>query len=327
MGKDINEMLLMAYTRSWSEYYELCKKFPAWASLPISDRAKKQGVKRGYSLLRTIGKPNTLFAVDPGSFNRPSGYYSDGHIGETRSFQLVYEPQSEIVKSMQTEEHEAALGRSEEGQCYTENYKSSAPIVKFAGNKYIWINKEECEAGKDKYMHIYSAEITELAEPVEDCHYDYGVAIKLRNQNDRIAFQNATAEELAMVIPVEMSSEDDYSKVTPAPEKQIAGLANLYRHGVIDIDKFVSAMELAQYKQGVFDGTIDNLALELRDAAKQQIISGKDEDVVKSFAEVIKKLLDAKAKAMSQIQNSDEQKVLSYIDGILAENGIKIKGE
>jgi len=94
---------------------------------------------------------------------------------------------------------------------------SKAPIVKFGGKECIWLNKEECENGKDKTMKLWTLELIDKAVPFdrEGNHNDWGKAIELQEQCERELVNGCTKEELDMLVTVKMSSVDGYEKVEP----------------------------------------------------------------------------------------------------------------
>ena len=49
---------------------------------------------------------------------------------------------------------------------------------------------------------------------------DFAKATELIAQCDRVLKENCTKEELDMIVPVEMRSEDDYEKTTPIYENE-----------------------------------------------------------------------------------------------------------
>ena len=150
------------------------------------------------------------------------------------AFKVIYNPDSSLVKGFRV------IGFRVKGGCRTEkrttlvgvpitkfrreqiHVTSSAPIVKFGGKDCVWLNKEDCESGKSKEMELWTLDLVETAVPF--CKYgetnDFAKVTELIAQCDRVLKENCTKEELDMIVPVEMSSEDNYEKTTPIYENE-----------------------------------------------------------------------------------------------------------
>ena len=92
---------------------------------------------------------------------------------------------------------------------------STAPIVMFGGKRYIWLNREECQQGQTDIMNLLSEYGHDMALPF-DCDLkrqstDLADALPLLIQYDQVAFGECKENELELVIPYLLSSEDDYS--------------------------------------------------------------------------------------------------------------------
>lgn len=158
--------------------------------------------------------------------------WSDSRIanaGLRVAFQLIYNPESKLVKGCEEMEQESLVFEDENGPEYSgdgqqKKIKGKAPIVVFGGKKCIWLNKEECESGKDKTMKLWTLELIAKAEPISEkgTHNRFAKARKLVNQCTDELLDGANNEEKAMLIKVHMSGKDDYNNVTPllSPEQQ-----------------------------------------------------------------------------------------------------------
>ena len=136
---------------------------------------------------------------------------------------------------------------------------STAPIITLEnGTKCIWLNKDECEKGEDKTIQLWTLDLVEKAEPFAENgdHNDWAKAEKLHNQCERWVENNLSDEEKAMLVPVEMSSEDGYDKATPILEQEkhltntaLTDLKNafsLYKKGLIDSQGFMKIVDKLQ---------------------------------------------------------------------------------
>ena len=208
-----------AYIPSTVEYDALEEKYPAFAGGELSEKAKKQGAwesieykNKGFYFLRTpiIGSSSTIhgghvFGV------RARGTTSLASAGLRVALGLIYNPKSSLVRGCRNLKL-TSKGWNGEKEVYV---TSTAPVVKYGGNDYIWTNKEECENGSAKIMSLISLDLIERAVPFarEFEHNDYAKAEELRAQCERVAFKNATMEELKMAVEATMSSEDGYKSV------------------------------------------------------------------------------------------------------------------
>ena len=136
------------------------------------------------------------------------------------AFKVIYNPNSSLVKGCRIEKRTTLVYDIKTGENI--NVTSSAPIVKFGGKDCIWLNKEDCESGKSKEMELWTLDLVERAVPFDKKMgtNDFAKATKLIAQCDRVLKENCTKEELDMIVPVEMSSEDNYEKTTPIYENE-----------------------------------------------------------------------------------------------------------
>lgn len=236
-----------AYLPSVKDITTISKKFPAFISSLMSDNAQEQRVTRIAKLATIIDKTEAKRDVKQhhmGQYFLRTPYFSDSVVavekGGTKivnpsaeaeglrvGISIVYNPDSAAAKScrMITRTVVWSYGRFENKET------STAPIITFAGKEYVWINKEECESGKAQVMSCISLDLLAKAEPYYKeekkkvlffhvskdksvRHNDYAKAEELRAQCERVAFENASEEEKAMVVEVEMSSQDLYEDLT-----------------------------------------------------------------------------------------------------------------
>ena len=207
-----------AYIPSSSEYYKAREKFLAFMGARLSDKARKGGAsehkdyKTGWYFSRTaMGALSEIFCI---SYDSACdwNYSYDYTAGLRVAFNLIYNPQSEVVKSCRIETRKALVYNPDTRE--RETVESTAPIVKFGNYDCIWLNKEECEAAYEKgepcAMQLWTLDLVACAETFEHGN-DYGKAIKIRKQCESMF----TEEQLAEMVEVKMSSEDGYKKATP----------------------------------------------------------------------------------------------------------------
>ena len=213
-----------AYIPSAEEYKQLKEKYPAFAVKRPNEKALIAGVFKGANwdnqcsfLLRTANEkliPTAKNSVKVGHLTGTiaSVYSSDAETGLVIAISVIYDPTSDVVKSCREQGQDSFVD---------DGYKkkwiaSDAPVVKFGGIRYVWLNKEECETGSCQVMSLISVEVLDKALPISHngSHSDFTKAETLQAQCEIIAFENATEEELEMVVPVEISSEDGCEKLT-----------------------------------------------------------------------------------------------------------------
>ncbi len=218
---------LDAYIPSKSEYKKYFDQFRAFMSADLSEKAMVQGAfcssnykGKGMYPLRSIDSfesglvDGIIYCIYPSS--TPIWVYSTTeHTGLRIAFKVKYNPNSKLVKDFRTEKRTTLVRDFTQG--IDINVTSSAPIVKFGGKDCIWLNKAYCEHGISKEMELWTLDLVEKAEPFDKDGkiYDFAKATELIKQCDRVLKENCTKEELDMIVPVEMSSEDNYEKNNP----------------------------------------------------------------------------------------------------------------
>ncbi len=219
------------YIPSASEYDAAREKYLAFMGAKLSEKARNDGAwasddyKAGYFFLRSP-LPGYTVKVFYGSRSATRIWRCtyDTNAGLRVAFNLIYNPQCDLVKGCRMETRKALVWNSENGK--DETVESTAPIIKFGKYDCIWLNKEECEAayakGEKVAMQFWTLDLVAKAEPFAEKgdHNDYAKAKKLRTQCKSLF----TEEELAKMVEVEMSSEDDYEKATPILETQDAAV-------------------------------------------------------------------------------------------------------
>ncbi len=209
---------------SEADWEEIMTKFPAFASASLSAKAKKDlafensDYKAGYYFTRT---------ALPGSSDGVKYVGTDGDLRWTRSYnydtglrvalQIIYNPECNLVKGCKKVSRTAEIWDKKKGD--TVKTTSKAPVVTFGKKDYIWLNKDECENGKEKSMRLVSLELIARAKQFDKDGNtnDYGSeeAKELRQQCQYKAFEFATEEEKAMLVKVRLSEEDKYEKAEP----------------------------------------------------------------------------------------------------------------
>lgn len=225
----MSELILDAYIPSAGEYDKHWDKFRAFIGAKLSAKAKKQGAyendtyKNGWYFLRT---------PLAGSFNGVSYGIPDGtrvwnytriiDAGLRVAFQLIYNPECNLVKGCKTMTQTSKVWDDVKGKVYSGNGKeikvtSEAPIIEFGGKKCIWLNKDECEKGIDKTMKCWTLELIERAVPFDKDgnHNDFGKAKELIVQCESALKEGCSKEELDMLVKVRMRKEDNYVKCEP----------------------------------------------------------------------------------------------------------------
>lgn len=225
----MSEIIVSACIPSLKEHFLCSCKFKAFTSASPSPIARSQGAMEdsyfnaGSYPLRTAFKDyeKLIFYVESdGSTNWNSGYVIGA--GLRIALQLVYNPHSPTVKSCKFINKAAkvwnkanATARNQEGKY--EEVTSCAPIIIFGKNKYIWLNKTECEAKIDTTMKCLSLELLECAVPFDSTlsHNDFGKATGLIEQCNKVATENCSDEELKLLVKVKLSDKDGYSEPKP----------------------------------------------------------------------------------------------------------------
>ncbi len=234
-----------------SEYEKYFDEFRAFMSADVSNRARNNGTfvsryfegKGTYFLRSAVKDFPTL--VECGS--HIGGLFS--HDCDTSSnglriaFNLIYNPNSDIVKNCKTIYQETEVVDCEENhQTWVSSY---APIVKFGGHKCIWLNKEDCEKGVAQTMDLWTLKLVDRAVPFnknKDGINDFALAEDLIEQCYSVLTKDCTPEELDMIVPVDMSSKDGYEKATPNLDKYWQGKS--FSSGMSEID--LSGIEIVK---------------------------------------------------------------------------------
>ena len=216
---------LDAYIPSKGEYEKYFDKFHAFMSADVSEKVKKTNdfydyanyEGKGWYPLRSAlsGSANRIFF---GNENGSLGWLdSESNLAGLRvAFKVKYNPDSNHVKGCRTKKRTTLVydGKKENNI----NVTSSAPIVKFGGKDCIWLNREECENGKFKEMELWTLDLVERAVAFDKYGEretnDFALATEPIAQCDRVLKENCTKEELNIIIPGKMSSEDNYEKTT-----------------------------------------------------------------------------------------------------------------
>lgn len=221
----VNELVVEVYLPSTLEYHKYSKKFMAFIVAEISKKAKRQGAfgnkdynNNGYYFFRSAhtGTSHSTINVAYGSSTGTYEWYDcdNSRAGIRPMFQLIYNPESRVVKSFREIYKTTSIWDS---RGMKKEITGKAPIVIFGGKEYVWLNKEECENGIETAMVCWSLELPERAVPFDKSrtHNDFAKAKELRVQAERIVKENCTKEELLMLVAVRMTKTDNYEKVEP----------------------------------------------------------------------------------------------------------------
>ena len=223
----MKKLKLYGYIPSVSEYNKYYPRFRAFMSADVRVESKISCVDemnlenndylKGYFPLRTPRSTYEIYCGFPDG--RLDFHFESMPIyGLRLAFNLIYNPKSKIVKKVSFEERTTEVYSRQEGEI---KITGKAPIIIFGGRKCIWLNKEECENGQSKVMECWSLDIIEKARHFSNKQpSNYGNADKLHKQCDEVLKRSCSEEELAMIVPVEMSEEDNYETATPILEKE-----------------------------------------------------------------------------------------------------------
>lgn len=107
--------------------------------------------------------------------------------------------------------------RKIKNQEYLSFYTSEAPVFMFGNRPCLWLNKAEVLKKIDKTMLCWSLEILDVAKPIDslNAHCDYGKAEETQKQYNTLLKDNCSKEELELLIPVKLTSQDNYQNATP----------------------------------------------------------------------------------------------------------------
>ncbi len=230
------KLRLKAYIPSATEYAMAWEKYQAFMGAELSEEARKNGAYEGNTALPLTTKGIFFLRSQAGT---PTGFcyglelgirlgfgkYND-MAGLRIAFNLIYNSESNLVKDC-TDEYRLSLVSSH-GSCdfrvnsSVDDTESTAPIITLTnGTKCLWLNKDECESGRDKTMQLWTLDIVDRANTFNNGkNSDWGSAVELHDQCAKWIEKNLSEEEKKMIVPVEMSSKDGYEKAAPILEQE-----------------------------------------------------------------------------------------------------------
>ncbi len=108
-------------------------------------------------------------------------------------------------------------------QRYSSYFTDEAPIITFGNKPCIWLNESEVRNKKDKTMLCWSLEILDAATPIDplNSHCNYGLAKETQKQFENLLIKDCSKEELELLVPVKLTSLDNYQSATPILDKKI----------------------------------------------------------------------------------------------------------
>ncbi len=228
------ELRLRVYQISVRDLERLLEKFPVFASAELTDKAREQGAfenkgtKTGWYFTRN--KAENGWVIYVGFYGGLVSYSpANTDTGLRVGLQVWYNEESAVVKSEREEKRKAIVWDKK-----SKNKKrlvGRAPVVKFGGIDYIWMNKEDCKAGVAKTMDLISLNLIARAKQFgsTDCDNNYDEANNLRGQSEDLVLEGCTDEERAMIVPVDITSADNFMSATPVlaqVEKKEVGWQN-----------------------------------------------------------------------------------------------------
>ena len=229
------ELKLRVYQISVRDLERLLEKFPVFASAELSEEAREQGAfentgtKTGWYYTRN--KAENGWVVYVGFYGGLISYSpANSDTGLRIGLQVWYNEESAVVKSEREEKRKAIIWDKN-----TKNKKGlvgKAPVVTFGGIDYIWMNKEDCKAGVAKTMDLVSLKLIARAKQfgAADGDNNYDRADNLIGQSEDVALAGCTDEERSMIVPVVMTSADNFMTAVPQlaqVEKKEAGWQNV----------------------------------------------------------------------------------------------------
>ncbi len=238
------EIKLMVYPVSEIEQKGILKKFPAYASAKLSERAQKEGCWKnatygtGWYFTRSAlmdSSPRVLCGFDDGDLLYRHNYCDHGSV--RIALQIIYNPESNVVKSCEMKTKTELIFNRDSAQM--EKVTTTAPIVVFGKKEYVWLNKEECENGTAKTMELVSVKLLARSVPFDKDgkSTDFAKAVELQKQYFDVATENCTEEELEMLVPVVMNDKDNYNSATPILETEKKTNTTPSSNKVADKDK------------------------------------------------------------------------------------------
>jgi len=218
------DLKLLVYQISVRDLEKLLEKFPVFAGAELSDEAKMQGAyedkttKTGWYFTRNKAENGwVIFVGFTGGLVAFTPCCSD--TGLRIGMHVKYEEESEITKTL----HEVKRkGLVWDPKTRTKVFmKGKAPVVTVGKIEYIWLNKEECEAGTAETMELVSLKLIAKAKVFSRTDWDnnYDQAHGLIEQSEFLATLGCTPLERSKIVPVILSSKDNFMTATPVLEK------------------------------------------------------------------------------------------------------------
>ena len=209
------EIRLKAYPVSKMQQEKLTERFCAFASVDVSERAEKEGAWKSehygtghYPTRSAHGTSFICYVTAYGALIDVRSNSSDS--GVRVALQTIYNPNNSIVKSCHSVKRTAEIQIT---NFKVEKVTNVAPVVTFGKKEYIWLNKEECEAGTASTMELVGLVI--VAKSVPSNKLDFALATEMHEQYLQLATEDCTKEELEMLVEVRMSEKDNYNSATP----------------------------------------------------------------------------------------------------------------
>lgn len=236
----MSELIQKVFLVSRSTCLKIRERFPAFFSSEIANGdetneidPKYKQYKTGPYLTRTVERSHQ----DNGTEEQPDvfcvsqdGGLVDGYGAYNSSWYYVrfeilvpYDKTSDIVKNCKMVDR---AGPSMPLTYSTFNKTpvietSTAPIVPFGNLEYIWLNKQECETGKNNLMDLVVLKLHLKNYP--QCgrfaseNLTYETATSLHDQMRSFVRSNCTEKEWEMIVPAKINK--DSQKVTPVAEQ------------------------------------------------------------------------------------------------------------
>ncbi len=216
------EITLNAYPVSEMQQKKLKEKYRAFSSADCSKRAEKEGAFKSesygtgwyYTRSAFAGSSSFVYYVRHGG-DLYRSCSSNVNTGVRVALQTIYNPNNSIAKGCRSVKRTAEIW--DEQKQKAEKVTNEAPVVTFGKKEYIWLNKEECEAGTASTMELVSLELVAKSVPFDkngDTN-DFAQATEMHKQYLEIATEDCTKEELDMIVAVKMSEKDNYNSTTP----------------------------------------------------------------------------------------------------------------
>ena len=214
------EIQLSVYQISVKDLEKLIEKFPVFAAAELSEEARNQGAYEnkgtGTGWYFTRNKAENGWVIYVGFCGGLIAYSpANADTGLRIGLQLEYDNKSKVVKSVKEVKKKGIVWDPKTKT--KKRMKGSAPVVTFGKIDYIWLNKEECENGDAKYMELISLKLLVKASPFNksDWNNNYDDAESLHTQSEYIALADCTGEEKKLLVPVVMSSVDNFITLKP----------------------------------------------------------------------------------------------------------------